>query len=72
MSVFVDTLPTDFTWSRPVTAQCWCHHPAVIQRQTLDGRVTSAYCRPHFALWWRRQYGSPVPPLSTLLGEEGV
>lgn len=72
MSVFLDTLPTDFTWSRPVTARCWCQRPAIIERHTLDGTVTSAYCLGHFQLWWRRQYGSPIPPLSIILNDAGV
>lgn len=60
----------DFRWTLPdaAHARCWCRrHPAVIQRTTLDGTVTTAYCLVHWRLWWLQQYGDTPPALETVL-----
>ncbi|SMC02023.1 hypothetical protein SAMN00768000_0232 [Sulfobacillus thermosulfidooxidans DSM 9293] len=60
----------DFRWMRPDAAHAWCwcrRHPAVIQRTTLDGTVTTAYCLVHWRLWWLQQYGDTPPALDDVL-----
>ncbi len=53
---------SDFRWHPPASWDtCWCAHPAVIVRETLDGTVRSTYCSPIFSYGGANNITKPRP-----------